>query len=95
MRAFANTYPQKEFVQEVLAQIPWYHNITLLDKVKDPVKREWYVRQTIEHGWSRNIGSFNAYRVMDSSDPSTDLMEKVLKHSVSAFVTFNISFDFD
>lgn len=55
MRAFAEAYPIKEFVQEVLAQITWYHNITLLDKVKDPVEREWYIRQTIQHGWSRNV----------------------------------------
>jgi len=45
----------KEFVQEVLAQITWYHNITLLEKVKDPAERIWYIQQTIEHGWSRNV----------------------------------------
>jgi predicted nuclease of restriction endonuclease-like (RecB) superfamily len=27
----------------------------LLDKVKDPTEREWYIRKTIEHGWSRSI----------------------------------------
>lgn len=55
MRAFADAYPDKLFVQEVLAQITWYHNITLLDKAKNAVEREWYIRQTIQHGWSRNI----------------------------------------
>jgi len=55
MRAFARAYPNEEFVQEVLAQITWYHNITLLEKVKDPVEREWYIRKNIQHGWSRNI----------------------------------------
>ncbi|OGV96851.1 MAG: hypothetical protein A2Z59_03645 [Nitrospinae bacterium RIFCSPLOWO2_02_39_17] len=55
MRAFAEAYPIKQFVQEVLAQITWYHNITLLDKIKNPVEREWYIRQTIQHGWSRNV----------------------------------------
>lgn len=55
MRAFAEAYPDKEFVQEVLAQITWYHNITLLEKVKDPKERIWYIQQTIEHGWSRNV----------------------------------------
>lgn len=55
MRAFAETYPNRQFVQEVLAQIAWYHNITLLDKIKDSHEREWYVRKTIEHGWSRNV----------------------------------------
>ncbi|GIX46032.1 MAG: hypothetical protein KatS3mg131_0243 [Candidatus Tectimicrobiota bacterium] len=55
MRAFAEAYPDEQFVQEVLAQITWYHNITLLDKVKDPQERLWYIQQTIEHGWSRNV----------------------------------------
>jgi hypothetical protein len=36
-------------------RIPWYHNVHLLEKVKDPVAREWYMRKTIEQGWSRNV----------------------------------------
>ena len=55
MRAFAVAYPDEQFVQEVLAQITWYHNITLLSKVKDSREREWYVCQTIQRGWSRNV----------------------------------------
>lgn len=54
MRAFAATYPDEAFVQEVLAQMPWYHNITLMEKVKDPTARAWYAQQAIAHGWSRN-----------------------------------------
>ena len=55
MRAFAEAWPDAEFVQQVVAQIPWGHNVRLLDYVKVPVEREWYVRQTIENGWSRNV----------------------------------------
>jgi predicted nuclease of restriction endonuclease-like (RecB) superfamily len=55
MRSFAETYQDFEFVQEVLAQITWYHNITLIEKVKSPDERLWYARQTIEQGWSRNV----------------------------------------
>ncbi len=55
MRKFAQTYPEKQIVQQVAAQIPWFHNCVLLDKVKDSTEREWYIRKTIEHGWSRNI----------------------------------------
>jgi predicted nuclease of restriction endonuclease-like (RecB) superfamily len=32
MSAFAREYPNEAFVQEVPAQITWYHNVTLLDK---------------------------------------------------------------
>jgi len=55
MRAFAETYPDKVFVQQVAAQIPWFHNCVLLDKVKNATEREWYICQTIQNGWSRNI----------------------------------------
>lgn len=55
MRKFAEEYSDPEFVQEVLAQLTWYHNMTLLDKVPDKQNRLFYVKQAIEHGWSRNI----------------------------------------
>ena len=55
MRAFAEAWPDSEFVQEVLAQLPWYHQIALLDKLPGPETRRWYATKAIEHGWSRNI----------------------------------------
>jgi predicted nuclease of restriction endonuclease-like (RecB) superfamily len=55
MRSFAETYPKQQFVQEVLAQITWYHHITLIEKVKDEQERLWYIQQATEHGWSRNV----------------------------------------
>ena len=55
MRKFAGAWRDTAIVQELLAQITWYHHITLLDKVKDPAEREWYIRETIRHGWSRNV----------------------------------------
>lgn len=55
MRSFAETWPDEAIVQEVLAQIPWYHNIALLEKLKAPEERLWYAQKTIEHGWSRNV----------------------------------------
>lgn len=55
MRAFADAYPDGQLVQQVLSQIPWGHNVRLLDALKDPDERLWYARQTIENGWSRNV----------------------------------------
>jgi len=55
MRAFAEEYPDREFVQQLVAQIPWGHILYLLQKAKDSKKRLWYMRQAIEHGWSRNV----------------------------------------
>jgi predicted nuclease of restriction endonuclease-like (RecB) superfamily len=55
MRAFAEAYPNEPIVQEVLAQITWYHNIALIEKLKSPEERLWYAQKTVENGWSRNV----------------------------------------
>lgn len=55
MRQFASLYPDRVIVQEVLAQLTWYHIITLMDKVKDEKIRLWYTKQAIQNSWSRNV----------------------------------------
>jgi predicted nuclease of restriction endonuclease-like (RecB) superfamily len=55
MRALAEAWPDEAIVQAPLAQLTWYHNLTLLEKVKGREERLWYARQSIEHGWSRNV----------------------------------------
>lgn len=55
MRAFAEAWPDSGFVQEVLAQLPWYHQLALLDKLRTDEDRRWYAAKAIEHNWSRNI----------------------------------------
>lgn len=55
MRAFAEAWPDGEFVQQAAAQLPWFHLCTLIDKLKTPQEREWYLAKAIEHGWSRNV----------------------------------------
>jgi predicted nuclease of restriction endonuclease-like (RecB) superfamily len=42
MRAFAAAWPEREIVQAALAQLTWYHNIALLEKLKIPEERLWY-----------------------------------------------------
>ncbi len=41
--------------QAPLAQLSWYHHVTLLDKVKDKKQRLFYLEKAIENGWSRNV----------------------------------------
>ena len=55
MRAFAQAWPEAEFVQQAAAQLPWFHLCTLLDKLKTREERDWYLAQTVKHNWSRNI----------------------------------------
>jgi len=55
MRAFAEAYPEESIVQQVVGQIPWSHNLKIIEMIKDPTQRIWYIQKTIEHGWSRNV----------------------------------------
>ena len=51
--------PARELADAILKQpvseIPWGHNIVLLQKLKDRAERLWYARHTTAHGWSRSM----------------------------------------
>ena len=92
MRALAEAWPDEAIVQQVAAQIPWFHNCILLDKVKEPGERLWYVQQTIQNGWSRNVLVMqietNLYRRQGKAitnfqatlpSPQSDLAQQLLK----------------
>ncbi len=55
MRRFAEAYPDEAIVQQLVAQLPWGHNVRILDAASTPSEREFYLRAAIEHGWSRNV----------------------------------------
>ena len=55
MRAFAEAWSDAAIVQAPLAQITWYHNIALLEKLDTMPTRLWYAQAVIENGWSRNV----------------------------------------
>ena len=55
MSKFAETYMDVQFVQQAVAQIPWGHNIVLLDKISDEAERIWYIKACSVNGWSRNV----------------------------------------
>ena len=55
MRRLAEAWPASAFVQQPAAQMPWGHIMVVLDKIEEPAAREWYVRQCVAGGWSRNV----------------------------------------
>ncbi len=55
MAKFAAVYPDTEIVQTLSAQISWSHNVAILDKLTDVKQRIWYIEQSIENGWSKNV----------------------------------------
>ncbi|EFB40273.1 PDDEXK nuclease domain-containing protein [Parachlamydia acanthamoebae] len=54
MRQFAESFPEDNWAAAA-AQIPWGHNMIILDKIEKQDQRLWYIQQTIENGWSRSM----------------------------------------
>jgi len=94
MRKFAESYPDFQFVQQAAAQIPWFHNMVILDKITNEPERLWYIKKTVENGWSRNILTmqiesklFERQTTKEKIDnfnltlpsPQSDLVREVLK----------------
>ncbi len=40
---------------QIATEIPWYHNVVLIEKIKNPDQRLWYAEKVVQHGWSRAI----------------------------------------
>ncbi|MUG96265.1 DUF1016 family protein [Scytonema sp. UIC 10036] len=55
MRSFYVTYSQNEKLQPMVAEIGWTHNLVILEKCKDDLEREFYLRMTRKFGWTKNV----------------------------------------
>ena len=55
MKTFYNEYKDDEEFVQLVAQLPWKHNITLMQKVKNKEIRKWYMNRCLEDGWSDSI----------------------------------------
>ncbi len=55
MRELYLLYRDDERVQPLVAQIGWTHNLVVLQRCKDPLEREFYLRMTRKFGWSKNV----------------------------------------
>jgi predicted nuclease of restriction endonuclease-like (RecB) superfamily len=55
MRRLYIEYKDKPKVQPLVAQIPWSHNLILLDKTKSDYEKEYYCRMVLKYSWSKRI----------------------------------------
>jgi predicted nuclease of restriction endonuclease-like (RecB) superfamily len=85
-------HPIKEFGQQLVAQIPWGHNILIFSKSREVNEAHFYIQQTLENGWSRDILGLqiksNLYARQGKAihnfqqtlpDPMSDLAGQILK----------------
>jgi len=55
MVQFAKEYPEIEIIQQLVGQIPWGHNLILIQRLNNKEERLWYIKKIIKNGWSRNM----------------------------------------
>ena len=55
MKAFFEAYNGLEKLAPLVREIAWSHNLAIMNKCKDPLEREFYIRMTRRFGWSRNV----------------------------------------
>lgn len=48
-------YRDKPILQPLVAQIPWSHNLILLDKTNTDYEREYYCRKVLRNNWSKRV----------------------------------------
>ncbi len=55
MRKFYKEYEGNEKLQPLVAEIGWTHNIIVMEKCKDMLEREFYIKMTIKYGWTKTV----------------------------------------
>ena len=99
MRRFYLTYHESSKLQPLVAEIGWSHNLIILDKCKDDLQREFYIRMTRKFGWTKNV---LALRIQDQSYEKTLLgqtnfeknLPAPLKNQAKLAVRDEYTFDF-
>jgi predicted nuclease of restriction endonuclease-like (RecB) superfamily len=55
MRNFYLSYSGHEKLQSMVAEIGWTHNLVIMEKCKDDLEREFYIRMTRKFGWTKAV----------------------------------------
>ncbi len=55
MRQFYLEYKDDSILQQLVGELPWGHNILIFSRIKNKKEREYYLKASVEMGWSRNV----------------------------------------
>jgi len=55
MRNFYEQYKDNTKLQPLVAEISWSHNLVIMEKCKDDLAREFYIRMVKTYGWTKNV----------------------------------------
>lgn len=55
MKGFCEAYADSPKLAPLVREIGWSHNIVIMERCKNPLEREFYIRMTRKFGWSKNV----------------------------------------
>lgn len=55
MRNLYVTYKDDQFLQPLVAEISWTKNIIIMEKCKDSLEREFYIKMVKKYGWTKDL----------------------------------------
>jgi predicted nuclease of restriction endonuclease-like (RecB) superfamily len=81
MARFAKLYENSEFSQQLLRNLPWRHNLILMNSLNDEKQRIWYAEQSLENGWSSSILSMqiesDLYKRQTTDNKTTNFKDRL------------------
>jgi len=99
MRSYYIEYKDNKKLQPLVAEISWTHNVVLMEKCKDLLEREFYIRVTKKYGWSKSILihqiESEAYeRYLLNQTTFDKALEEKYRHQANLAVKDSYNFDF-
>ncbi|PIU18388.1 MAG: DUF1016 domain-containing protein, partial [Elusimicrobia bacterium CG08_land_8_20_14_0_20_44_26] len=99
MRNFYLLYKNNQKLQPLVAEISWVKNIIIMEKCKDDLEREFYIKMTKKYGWTKNVlihqienKSYEKY-LLNQTNFDKALPEKY-RHQAKLAVKDEYTFDF-
>lgn len=99
MRNFFVEYQSNEKLAPLVREIGWSHNTVILEKCKDDLQREFYIKMTKKYGWTKSVlihqieGSAYERFLSNQTNFESTLPEKY-KHQAKLAVKDEYNFDF-
>ena len=99
MRQLYQVYRNNEILPPMVAEIGWTHNVIIMEKCKDDLEREFYIRMTRKFGWTKDVlthqieGNSYALYLTNQTNFEQNLPEKY-RHQAVLAVKDAYQFDF-
>ncbi|MDP2683377.1 MAG: PDDEXK nuclease domain-containing protein [Deltaproteobacteria bacterium] len=99
MRQFYSPYKDDSKLQPLVGEISWTKNVIIMQRCKDDIQREFYIKITKKFGWTKDVlinqleaGTFERYMANQTSFDKT--VPEKYRHQAKLAIKDEYSFDF-